>query len=75
MLATPLHKIRVCVKRVGGSYGGKGIRVLPITMAVALAAKIARRPVRCILTRKEDLLLMGQRGEFKGEYKVWDGSF
>ena len=54
-------------------------------IATSLAAKLTNRPVRCHLTRfyflcaffpkffsvrDEDIRLMGQRGEFRGEYRL-----
>jgi len=69
-LMLPQHKINVFTKRVGCSYGGKVGKNIPFYAAVALAAKIVNKPVRSRLTRDEDIKIMGQRGEFLGEYTV-----
>ena len=69
-LGISFNRVHVHSKRVGGSYGGKMARFLGVTSAVAIAAKLTRKPVRCVLTRDEDIRIMGQRGEFRGYYKV-----
>ncbi|KAH6608151.1 xanthine dehydrogenase [Trichoderma cornu-damae] len=66
----PANKVVVRVKRLGGGFGGKETRSIILSSAVALAAKKTGRPVRCMLTREEDMLTMGQRHPFLGKYKV-----
>jgi len=70
VLGVPFNRVMVHTKRVGCSYGGKMARFLNVTNGVALAAKLTGKPVRCHLTRDEDIRIMGQRGEFRGSYKV-----
>ena len=70
MLGIPANRVTVHVKRIGCNYGGKQVRALPHTFAVALAASIAGQPVRSVLTRTQDIMMTGQRGEFTGQYKV-----
>ncbi len=51
-LKMPLTQIRVIVPYLGGGFGGKGgLKVEPI--AIALARKAPRRPVRVVLSREE----------------------
>src|SRR5437867_12981941 len=52
-LGLPENKIRVTATEVGGGFGGK--IYLQELMVVALAMGV-RRPVKCILSRKEDML-------------------
>ena len=70
VLGLPFNRIHCTTKRSGCSYGGKMLRFIPMTCATALAARLTGRPVRCHLTRDEDIRIMGQRGEFRGEYKL-----
>ena len=70
MLGIPANRVTVHVKRIGCNYGGKQVRALPHTFAVALAASIAGQPVRSVLSRTQDIMMTGQRGEFRGQYKV-----
>jgi CO/xanthine dehydrogenase Mo-binding subunit len=46
--------VRVVPLTVGGAFGGKIVLTQPLTAALALAMK---RPVRLVLTRREDFLL------------------
>ncbi|KAM3436743.1 hypothetical protein MY4824_004164 [Beauveria thailandica] len=64
------NKVVVRVKRLGGGFGGKESRSVILSSVVALAAKKTKRPVRCMLTREEDMLTMGQRHPFLAHYKV-----
>ncbi|KJZ71963.1 Xanthine dehydrogenase [Hirsutella minnesotensis 3608] len=64
------NKVVVRVKRLGGGFGGKETRAVLLSSAAALAAKKTKRPVRCMLTREEDMITMGQRHPFLAKYKV-----
>ncbi|KAF7547775.1 hypothetical protein G7046_g8908 [Stylonectria norvegica] len=64
------NKIVVRVKRLGGGFGGKETRSVPLSSICALAAKKTKRPVRYMLTREEDMVTSGQRHPFLGKYKV-----
>lgn len=66
----PANRINVRVKRLGGGFGGKESRSVILSSAVALAAHKTGRPVRCMLTREEDMVTMGQRHPFIAYYKV-----
>lgn len=60
----------VRVKRLGGGFGGKETRSIPLSSVLALAAKKTKKPVRYMLTREEDMVTSGQRHPFLGKYKV-----
>ena len=45
-------------------------RSVPLTAAVAVAAKATGRPVRLMLDRDEDMITSGWRHPFLGRYKV-----
>lgn len=64
------NKIVVRTKRLGGGFGGKETRSILLSSVLALAAKKTGKPVRYMLTREEDMVLMGQRHPFLGRYKV-----
>ncbi|KAG5984696.1 hypothetical protein E4U55_003642 [Claviceps digitariae] len=66
----PANRINVRVKRLGGGFGGKESRSVLLSAAVGLAAHKTGRPVRCMLTREEDMVTMGQRHPFMAYYKV-----
>ncbi|XP_072951281.1 indole-3-acetaldehyde oxidase-like [Typha angustifolia] len=69
-LGIPLHNVRVITRRVGGGFGGKAIRSLPVATACALAAYKLRRPVRMYLDRKTDMIMTGGRHPMKVSYSV-----
>ncbi|EKD21404.1 uncharacterized protein L3040_000560 [Drepanopeziza brunnea f. sp. 'multigermtubi'] len=64
------NKVVSRVKRLGGGFGGKETRSIQLTGIVALAAKKAGRPVRCMLNRDEDMVTSGQRHPFLSRWKV-----
>jgi len=70
ILNVPSNRVNCRVKRMGGGFGGKETRSVPLTLALAVAAKKLGVPVRCMLTREEDMAISGQRHPFRGDYKV-----
>jgi xanthine dehydrogenase/oxidase len=72
------NKIVTRVKRMGGGFGGKETRSIQLAGIVACAANKVRRPVRCMLSREEDIATSGQRHPFLARWKVAvnkDGKF
>ncbi|KAH0730837.1 hypothetical protein KY285_001744 [Solanum tuberosum] len=69
-LGVPEHNIRVITRRVGGGFGGKAIRSMPISTACALAAYKLRRPVRIYVNRNSDMIMTGGRHPMKVTYSV-----
>lgn len=70
ILGIPAHKVVAKTKRIGGGFGGKETRALPLSGAAALPAWILKRPVRLIQDRDEDMHTSGHRHAFLGKYKV-----
>ncbi|EYE92216.1 putative xanthine dehydrogenase HxA [Aspergillus ruber CBS 135680] len=64
------NKIVSRVKRLGGGFGGKESRSVLLAGICATAAAKARRPVRCMLNRDEDIAVSGQRHPFLCQWKV-----
>ncbi|KAL7113652.1 hypothetical protein ACP275_04G073300 [Erythranthe tilingii] len=69
-LGIPEHNVRVITRRVGGGFGGKAMKAIPVATACALAAHKLRRPVRTYLDRKTDMILAGGRHPMKITYTV-----
>ncbi|KAL2926056.1 Indole-3-acetaldehyde oxidase [Bienertia sinuspersici] len=69
-LGVPENNIRVITRRVGGGFGGKGRKSIPVATACALAAHKLRRPVRMYLNRKTDMIMAGGRHPMKISYSV-----
>jgi xanthine dehydrogenase/oxidase len=70
VLSVASNRINARVRRMGGAFGGKESRSVPIACAVAIAAKKEKRPVRVMLTREEDMMTAGQRHPFQARWKV-----
>ncbi|KAK6163985.1 hypothetical protein DH2020_000849 [Rehmannia glutinosa] len=69
-LGIPEHNVRVLTRRVGGGFGGKALKAMPVAAACALAAHKLRRPVRIYLDRKTDMIIAGGRHPMKITYSV-----
>lgn len=70
MTGVQANKIVTRVKRLGGGFGGKETRSIPLAAICAVAAKKSKRPVRCMLNRDEDMMVSGQRHPFLAHWKV-----
>ena len=82
VLGIDFNKVVCRVKRMGGGFGGKETRSCFLTCGLAVAAKKLNRPIRCMLTREEDMtitgmymfcfeiLILGTRHPFLSNYKV-----
>ncbi|XVF19559.1 hypothetical protein REPUB_Repub11eG0122000 [Reevesia pubescens] len=69
-LGVPGHNVRVITRRVGGGFGGKAIKSMPVSTACALAAYKLHRPVRMYVNRKTDMIMAGGRHPMKITYSV-----
>ncbi|KAL5575105.1 hypothetical protein UlMin_016804 [Ulmus minor] len=69
-LGIPEHNVRVITKRVGGGFGGKALKSIPVATACALAAHKLNRPVRMYLDRKTDMIMAGGRHPMRITYNV-----
>ncbi|KAI1884898.1 hypothetical protein AGOR_G00214620 [Albula goreensis] len=58
------------VKRLGGGFGGKVMKIASLSAITATAAHKTGRVVRCVLDRGDDMLITSGRHPFLGKYKV-----
>ncbi|TMX00398.1 hypothetical protein EJD97_000888 [Solanum chilense] len=70
VLGLPMSKVVCKTKRIGGGFGGKETRSAMLAAAVAVPSYLLDRPVKIILDRDIDMMIMGQRHSFLGKYKV-----
>ncbi|KAF9930855.1 hypothetical protein BGZ67_005595 [Mortierella alpina] len=70
VLGLSANKIACKVKRLGGGFGGKESRTIPLACIMSIASYHTKRPVRCMLDRNEDMAISGQRNPFMGKWKV-----
>ncbi|CAJ1087680.1 aldehyde oxidase 5 isoform X2 [Xyrichtys novacula] len=64
------NKISCHVKRLGGGFGGKVMKIASLSAITAVAAHKTGRAVRCCLERGDDMLITSGRHPFLGKYKV-----
>ncbi|KAJ8393801.1 hypothetical protein AAFF_G00057160 [Aldrovandia affinis] len=69
-LGVDSNKITCHVKRLGGGFGGKVMKIAPLSAITATAAHKTGRVVRCVLDRGDDMLITSGRHPFLGKYKV-----
>ncbi|XP_022730137.1 abscisic-aldehyde oxidase-like isoform X2 [Durio zibethinus] len=69
-LGVPGHNIRVITRRLGGGFGGKGVKAMAVATACAVAAYKLQRPVRIYVNRKTDMIMSGGRHPMKITYSV-----
>lgn len=70
VLGIPMHHVEVDVNRIGGGFGGKEDQATTWATMVALAAFVLNLPVKCILDRKDDMMMTGKRHPYSGDYKL-----
>ncbi|KAL3141630.1 hypothetical protein ABBQ32_004865 [Trebouxia sp. C0010 RCD-2024] len=66
-LGIPWHKVTAVCRRVGGGFGGKAVRPMPVAAACAVAAHKLGKQVRLTYNRNTDFR---QNGETEVEYSV-----
>ncbi|KAL1193715.1 Indole-3-acetaldehyde oxidase [Cardamine amara subsp. amara] len=69
-LGIPENNVRVITRRVGGGFGGKAVKSMPVATACAVAANKLQRPVRIYVNRKTDMIMTGGRHPMKITYSV-----
>ncbi|ERN02783.1 hypothetical protein AMTR_s00086p00086980 [Amborella trichopoda] len=70
LLGIPQHNVRIIMRRLGRSFGGKALRAVQVAAACAIAAHKLRRPVRMYLDRQTDMIITGGRHPMKMIYTV-----
>ena len=68
-LGMPASKVRVVCEYMGGGFGSKG-QTLKQPVIAALLARMSGRPVKLMLTRYEENVLTGNRGETVQKYRI-----
>jgi xanthine dehydrogenase/oxidase len=69
-LGVQYHQVDVQVAPVGGGFGGKTEQARFVTGPVAVAAHVAKRPVRLAMPRDEDTNMIGKRHAYYGQYQI-----
>lgn len=69
-LGTPMHKVRVEVRRMGGGFGGKESQGNALAVACAIAAHKTGKPCKMRYDRDDDMMITGKRHDFRIDYTV-----
>ncbi len=70
VLGLPMHKVEVDVRRLGGAFGGKEEQATPWACMAALAAFKLGKPVKLVLSRREDMMMTGKRHPYSSDFKI-----
>ncbi|MCG3260718.1 MAG: molybdopterin-dependent oxidoreductase, partial [Candidatus Heimdallarchaeota archaeon] len=70
ILGCDMNLIEVDVKRLGGAFGGKEDQATPWAAICALGVYHTDRPVKLVLTRREDIIMTGKRHPYSTDYKI-----
>ncbi len=68
-LGIQANQVTMIVEQIGGGFGGKQHRAAIVAQA-AVAARKLNRPVRLLYDRATDMLMVGKRHPYLGEYHV-----
>ncbi|MFL6305274.1 MAG: molybdopterin cofactor-binding domain-containing protein [Candidatus Sulfotelmatobacter sp.] len=69
-LGVHYNQVDVQVNSVGGGFGGKTEQTRFVTGPTAVAAQAMKRPVRLVMPREEDTLMIGKRHAYYGQYQI-----
>lgn len=69
-IGTPMHAVRVEVRRMGGGFGGKESQGNALAVACAVAARATGRPCKMRYDRDDDMTITGKRHDFRIDYRV-----
>jgi len=70
ILGCDMNLIEVDVKRLGGAFGGKEDQATQWAAICALGVYHTDRPVKLVLTRREDIRMTGKRHPYSTDYKI-----
>ena len=56
----PGNKVDIVTRRVGGGFGGKLSRMLPVVAAASLGSYVTGRQVHVQLERCQDMIMVGR---------------
>ena len=69
-LGVHYNQVEIKVNSVGGGFGGKTEQTRFVTGPTAIAAQAMKRPVRLVMPRDEDTIMIGKRHAYYGQYQV-----
>ncbi|MCY0963976.1 xanthine dehydrogenase molybdopterin binding subunit [Parathalassolituus penaei] len=70
VLALPLNRVTVDMRRMGGGFGGKESQAAQWACLAALLASKTGRAVKLRLPRQDDMIMTGKRHPFANSYRI-----
>jgi xanthine dehydrogenase large subunit len=70
VLALPINKVQVEVRRMGGGFGGKETQAASVACIAALVAHKTGKPAKYRMARQDDMVMTGKRHDFLNTYTV-----
>jgi len=70
VLGLPMNAVEVEVTRLGGAFGGKEDQAAPWAALAALGAWVTGRPVKLVLSRRDDLRMTGKRHPYSTDFRL-----
>jgi xanthine dehydrogenase large subunit len=70
VLGLPMHLVEVEAPRIGGGFGGKEDQAATWAALAALGAAVSGRPVKLVLSRRDDIRMTGKRHPYTSDYKI-----
>jgi xanthine dehydrogenase large subunit len=70
ILGVSMHQVEVEAPRLGGGFGGKEDQAAGWAALAALGARRTGRPVKLILSRKDDMRMTGKRHPYTSDYRI-----
>lgn len=64
------NQVGVHIRQLGGGYGGKTEQAKFIAAATAVATHTVQKPVRLVMPRDNDTLMIGKRHGYFGQYQI-----
>ncbi|KAL0214540.1 hypothetical protein P9112_006724 [Eukaryota sp. TZLM1-RC] len=68
-LGVPFNRVVVKVRQLGGGFGGKEVALL-VPSLNAVAVQVAKRPVKMVLSRQEDMVISGKQHPMLIKYEA-----
>jgi xanthine dehydrogenase/oxidase len=69
-LGVKANQVTVVVEQIGGGFGAKQHRAGIVGAQAAVAARKLNRPVRLLFDRATDMLMVGKRHPYRGDYRI-----
>ncbi len=70
VLGLPMHLVEVEAPRLGGGFGGKEDQAALWAALACLGARVTGKPVKLVLSRKDDMRMTGKRHPYSSDFRI-----